>query len=235
MNLALSCCSPVTTSENILDARIPQEKVGQLYDRIAGVYDLWGYMTESRARMRALELAGITNGQSIVEVACGTGLAFYEIVKRNPDGKNSGIDISKGMLDKAGKRLAKLPPSNYSLIHGTAFHLPFENGSTDILVNNYMFDLIHYDEMDAIIREFKRILRIGGKIVLVNMTNHESFLGRVFLSKVSTALYNLSPQTIGGCRGVQLSDKLKENGFHILTREYIQQMLFPSEVILAIQ
>jgi ubiquinone/menaquinone biosynthesis C-methylase UbiE len=154
-------------------------------------------------------------------------------VKRNPDGKNTGIDISEGMLKKARERLATL--TNYSLLNGTAFHLPFENESVDTLVNNYMFDLILYEEMDEIIREFKRVLKPGGKLVLINMTNYESFLGRIVLSKLYNALYNLSPQTMGGCRGVQLSSKLNDNAFDIVTREYFQQMLFPSEVILAIK
>jgi hypothetical protein len=38
---------------------------------------------------------------------------------------------------------------------------------------------------------------------------------------------------MGGCRGVQLTDLLTQHGFRIEVREYIQQMLFPSEVILA--
>jgi len=46
-------------------------------------------------------------------------------------------------------------------------------------------------------------------------------------------VYNLSPKTMGGCRGVKLSGKLEELGFRVETREYFQQMLFPSEVILA--
>jgi len=46
-------------------------------------------------------------------------------------------------------------------------------------------------------------------------------------------LYRLSPRLMGGCRGVQLKDLLTEHGFNIEVREYIQQTLFPSEVILA--
>jgi ubiquinone/menaquinone biosynthesis C-methylase UbiE len=230
MKLALSCCGTVENSERILDARISQEKIGQLYDKIAGVYNVWGYLTESHARKRALELAQIVNGQSIVEVACGTGLAFYEIAKRNPDGKNTGIDISNGMLQKARKRLATLSSSNYSLLNGTAFHLPFENETIDTLVNNYMFDLMPFEEMNGLIQEFKRVLKNNGKLVLVNMTKGESFVSNVY-----DAVYRLSPKTMAGCRGVQLSDPLNNNGFQIVTREYFQQMLFPSEVILAIK
>jgi hypothetical protein len=38
---------------------------------------------------------------------------------------------------------------------------------------------------------------------------------------------------MGGCRGVRLSEKLKQHDFNIEVREYHQQLLFPSEVILA--
>jgi len=57
----------------------------------------------------------------------GTGLAFYEIVKRNRKGQNLGIDISPGMLNKARKRLSKLSGTNYQLELGNAFHLPAED------------------------------------------------------------------------------------------------------------
>ena len=86
-----------------LDARVSQAEIVGIYNSLATVYDIWGNLTESKARKRALELAEIKNGQNILEVAVGTGLAFFEIVKRNPDGTNIGIDISAGMLKKAGE------------------------------------------------------------------------------------------------------------------------------------
>jgi hypothetical protein len=38
---------------------------------------------------------------------------------------------------------------------------------------------------------------------------------------------------MGGCRGIKLSKKLQEYGFDVKLPEYYQQLLFPSEVILA--
>ena len=38
---------------------------------------------------------------------------------------------------------------------------------------------------------------------------------------------------MGGCRGVKLREKLNQHGFKVEIREYFQQMLFPSEGILA--
>lgn len=91
-----------------------------------------------------------------------------------------------------------------------------------------MFDLIPYEDMDKVLMEFKRVLINGGKLILVNMTE-----GETAGSKLYDFIYRLSPKTMGGCRGVRMTDKLKQHGFTVELREYYQQMLFPSEVILA--
>ena len=106
MGSLLHCCRG--TAEVTLDALVPQSEISAVYDRIAPLYDLWGTMTESRARARAIELAGIRNGMTVLEVAVGTGLAFREIVRSNPDGRNIGIDLSAGMLERAKQRIRAL-------------------------------------------------------------------------------------------------------------------------------
>jgi len=211
-----------------MDAKVPQSEIPGVYDSLSKSYDIWGKLAETRARDRAIELADIKDGQNILEVAVGTGLGFYEIVQRNPNGTNIGVDISPGMLRKAEKRLGKLAAANYELKIGNAFNLDTETECVDLLVNNYMFDLIAFDDMDTILEEFKRVLKKGGKLILVNMTEGES-LG----SNIYRLLYRISPKSFGGCRGVKLSDRLEKHGFEIKSREYYQQLWFPSEVILA--
>jgi ubiquinone/menaquinone biosynthesis C-methylase UbiE len=210
------------------DARVRQEKIGTLYDGVAWIYDVWAGLTETRARKRALEIADVQDGQSVLEVAVGTGAAFAELVRRNPDGKNIGIDLSPKMLAKAKRRLQMLPEGNHSLDIASAFALPVDSSSIDLLMNNYMFDLIPYEDMDKVLAEFRRVLKPAGRLVLVNMT-----IGERTGSGIYDSLYRLSPEIMGGCRGVRLQDRLERNGFHVDSREYYQQMLFPSEVILA--
>jgi ubiquinone/menaquinone biosynthesis C-methylase UbiE len=230
MGISFSCCGITCCHQDkkALDARVLQNQIGSVYDNIAPIYDIWGKLTESHARNRAIELAAIKDGQTILEVAVGTGLAFYEIVKRNPNGVNIGIDLSQGMLAKAKKRLSRLSETNYSLDVGTAFDLSIENESIDILLNNYMFDLIPFEDMNKILLEFKRVLKKNGKIILVNMTEGERFGSRIY-----DFIYKISPKIMGGCRGVKLTERLEQYGFKVEAREYFQQMLFPSEVILA--
>jgi ubiquinone/menaquinone biosynthesis C-methylase UbiE len=229
MNFAFSCCGyKCCSAEKKQEARVPQSEIGHVYDKLAGIYDVWGVLTESRARNRAIELAKIENGMNVLEVAVGTGLAFYEMVKQNPNGKNTGIDLSKGMLKQAEKRLRKLSGADFTLSVGTAFNLPMEVETVDVLMNNYMFDLMLDEDMHRVLIEFRRVLKKGGKLVLVNMTE-----GKRFGSNIYNFIYNISPRLMGGCRGITLSGKLKDHGFQVETREYYQQFLFPSEVILA--
>lgn len=211
-----------------LDARVSQTDVPGLYDRLARSYDLWGRLAESRARSRAIELAAVEDGQTILEVAVGTGLTFFELAKRNPNGTNLGIDLSPGMLSRARVRLARVGHDNYSLAIGNAFELDIEDDSIDTLVNNYMFDLIAYADIGRILSEFRRVLRPGGKLVLVNMTESERLGARIY-----AWIYRLAPKALGGCRGVTIGDRLEQSGFRVEVREYHQQFLFPSEVVLA--
>ena len=215
-------------STDTLDAKVPQEEIAQLYDGMAWFYDIWATLTETKAQNRAIELANIQDKSIILDVAVGTGKLFNRIVKRNPNGRNIGIDISEGMLEKAKSRLSKQSNSNYSLDIGSAFNITVDNHSVDLLFNNYMFDLIPFNQMGAVINEFSRVLKSNGKLVLVNMTRAEHF-GAGLYEKI----YRVSPTLLGGCRGIQLSNLLADHSFIIEKREYIQQMLFPSEVILA--
>lgn len=113
---------------------------------------------------------------------------------------------------------------------GNAFNIEAENEHFDLLINSYMFDLLAFSEMDRVLGEFKRVLKKDGRLVLVNMTVGESFGSGIY-----SLIYRVSPKLFGGCRGVRLSDKLAQNGFDVIAREYHQQILFPSEVILALR
>jgi ubiquinone/menaquinone biosynthesis C-methylase UbiE len=230
MGIPFTCCGFACCggSNQHQDARVGQEDIAAVYNRIAPLYDIWGRLTETRARDRAIALADVRDGQSILEVAVGTGIAFGEILKRNPNGTTIGIDLSEGMLARARKRAGRFAAASYSLEIGSASQLAIGDETIDTLVNNYMFDLIPFEEMDTIIAEFKRVLKDGGKLVLVNMTKGERFGSRLY-----ELIYRISPKTMGGCRGVRLTDRLQRHGFTLAKREYHQQMLFPSEVIMA--
>lgn len=213
---------------SILNAKLNKYDVIDTYTKTAPVYDFWGMLTETKAREKAMYLANINNGETVLEVAIGTGLTFLEILKANPDGNNFGLDITDAMLKKAKSRIEKLDFKNYTISLGDAYDLEFPENHFDLLINNYMFDLLPEDDFPSILNEFKRVLKPNGRLVLVNMTKGDRFYQRFW-----EIVYRINPKWLGGCRGMLLSDVLRKVGFDILHNETLSQFGFPSEVISA--
>lgn len=213
----------------MLDAQIEKGRVADVYRRIAPSYDLWARLTESKARDRCLELAAIQNGEDVLEVAVGTGLAFERILAANPSGRNEGIDLTEAMLVRAQAKAAKSGTSNYRLRVGDAYDLDFPDDSFDVVINNYMFDLLPQQDFPAVLAEFRRVLRPGGRLAMVNMAKGERWYNGIW-----ERIYRISPALLGGCRSVSLLPQLEACGFGQIRREYMSQMTFPSEIVFGI-
>ncbi len=212
---------------SIADAKLNKKQVVEVYSQIAFFYDVWGNLTEAKARSRALQLANIQDGESVLEVAVGTGLAFREIVRMNPNGQNVGIDLTQTMLDRARKKLGQTG-AHYQLAIGDAYDLRFENARFDVLMNSYMFDLLPEVDFVQVLKGFKRVLKPGGRLVLVNMTKGEHFYQNFY-----ELLYRINPSWMAGCRGVQLANTLPKAGFKNVSREMTSQLGYPSEILTA--
>lgn len=213
----------------MLDAKIGKERVSEVYGRVAPLYDIWAWLTERDARHRCLELAAISDGEDVLEVAVGTGLAFAGILEANPGGHTEGIDLTPAMLRRAQKRASRTGACNYNLSIADAYELPFAGESFDVVVNNYMFDLLPEKDFVTVLEEFKRVLRPGGRLALVNMTH-----GMRWYNGAWTRLYALSPALLGGCRPVSLLPVVHQCGFRKTKRDYISQFTFPSEVVFGV-
>lgn len=143
-----------------------------------------------------------------------------------------GMDISTSMLQLTEQRLRTNGFSRFQLKEGNARQLPFEDEAFDVLYNGYMLDLIPEKDMPGILTEFRRVLRPGGRMILLNMSklNHQV---AIFREK----LYQWLPPTLvlyvmGGCRPVLMEEPVRNAGFIQVQRTYIDGKA-PSEIILA--
>lgn len=214
----------------ILAARYTHQEIIRKYNWIAPVYDFFGILMESKARQRALEIARIQNGEKILEVAFGTGLNFVEILKRNPTGWVDGIDVSMKMVEKARKRISKTGQQNYTLHLCDCRYLPFEDETFDVIMNQYLLDILPVEDFIPILLEFKRVLKNGGRVILANMTKGERWLNQIY-----EGIYKLKPPLLAGCRGVMAQPFLEKIGFGESYREFVSQLGFPSEVVRAVK
>lgn len=213
-----------------LKAELNRNQILDKYEEISRHYDFWARFIESRAHGRCLELAAIQDGESVLEVAVGTGLIFEQILKINPKGRNEGIDLSEAMLSRARQSAERSGTMNYRLSVGDAYNLAFLTDSFDVVINSYMFDLVPEEDFSAVLGEFKRILRPGGRLVVVSMA-----IGEHWYNSLWQGIYWMNPVWYGGCRGVYLLPYLESLGFEETKREFISQLTFPSEVVYGVK
>jgi demethylmenaquinone methyltransferase / 2-methoxy-6-polyprenyl-1,4-benzoquinol methylase len=215
--------------EQVLEVKHPPDRVPAIYTRLAPVYEAWARLTESRVRRRVLELARIRPGEAVLEVATGTGVQLVRLAQANHGGRTVGVELSEGMLAKTRRRLAGSGLGDrVEVIEGSALQLPLPDQSFDLVVNGYMLDLLPRDEIPRALAEFGRVLRPGGRLVLSNMTKGERRQERIW-----DWLYARGLGLTANCRGVLAAPVLQELGFVDVSREYVSQMLFPTEIVSA--
>jgi ubiquinone/menaquinone biosynthesis C-methylase UbiE len=213
-----------------LNRELDRVKTRSDYKKIVWFYDFWSWLTESKAAKKVIEFSAIKSGENILEVACGTGIVFEQIVSKNPDGKNTGIDLSPDMLKKAKGRLKKLENASYELKEGDALNLDFQDNFFDIVVNNFMVDLMPVDMFDKVANEFYRVTKPGGILVVSTFS-----FGKKKVNKIWQWVAKRFPDLLTGCRPVSFKKYLISAGFEIERNIEISQNTFPSEIIKAIK
>jgi demethylmenaquinone methyltransferase/2-methoxy-6-polyprenyl-1,4-benzoquinol methylase len=122
-------------------------------------------------RRQALQRAGLKRGMRLLDVATGTGLVARGGVEILGDPRRVfGVDPSVGMLREA--RMAVTSP----LTRGRAESLPFQSDSFDML--SMGFALRHVDDLEITFDEYRRVLKPGGRILLLEVSRPDSRIMR---------------------------------------------------------
>jgi len=101
------------------------------------------------------------------DLGCGTG--HVSEVLASCVGRVIAVDESGPMLSAARKRLAKV--ANVEFRSGTVEDLPIENGELDVAI---LFIVAHFvADPPALMREVQRVIKPGGKVLLVDFMIHE--------------------------------------------------------------
>jgi demethylmenaquinone methyltransferase/2-methoxy-6-polyprenyl-1,4-benzoquinol methylase len=147
-------------------------EVRGMFDRIAGVYDLMNSaMTAGlhhQWRERAVDRAQVGPGSDALDVCCGTGDLALELRRRiGPDGRVVGSDFSEPMLELARRKSGDegLP---VEFGWADALDLPYGDGSFDAVTIG--FGARNLADLDKGLGEMSRVLRPGGRVVILEIT-----------------------------------------------------------------
>jgi len=123
---------------------------------------------------RLVEACGVEAGMTVLDVAAGTGNAAIPAAERGA--KVTASDLTPELLD-AGRRRAEAKGVELEWVTADAEHLPFEDGSFDVVMSSIgaMFAPHHQEVADELVR----VCRPGGTIGMLNWTP-EGMIGALF-------------------------------------------------------
>jgi len=148
-------------------------QVNRMFDRVAGRYDaLNSLMTAGlhhRWRNRAAAQAGLEPGDSALDVCCGTGDLALELSSRvSPGGHVVGCDFSEPMLDLAREKAAERSVPGVRFEWADALELPYDGERFDAVTVG--FGVRNLADLDRGLREMARVLKPGGRAVILEIT-----------------------------------------------------------------
>ncbi|WP_218510306.1 class I SAM-dependent methyltransferase [Variovorax sp. dw_308] len=186
------------------------------YDRIERVLALG---TGARYRRMALQRAGLRAGDKVIDVGIGTGLVAREALGLiGSSGSLVGVDPSPGMLGQVS-----LP--GVQLKVGRAEQLPCADNEADFLSMGYA--LRHVSDVGQTFAEFHRVLRPGGRLVILEISRPESALGNTLLKAYMRTLVPVIARVVA-----------RQRGTSELWRYYwdtIEACIAPAQVVAALQ
>ncbi len=189
---------PVTVPHRPLEQYYRDESgrrayVRRIFDETAVDYDrierLLAFGSGTRYRRRALVRGGVSSGAAVLDVGCGTGLLAREALALiGPAGRLVGVDPSPGMLAQAN-----LPGAD--LREGRAESLPCESGEFDFVTMGYA--LRHIGDVGAAFREFLRVLKPGGTVLVLEIVRPANPVAAALLKSYMRGVVPLLARIVG--------------------------------------
>ena len=152
-------------------AYIPPLRFGALtrfYDRVVAT------TTRSRALLgHVLRIAAVRPGEVVLDVGCGTGSLAAKLAAAD---RVFGLDADAHALDLAR---AKIDTGRVFLARGLAQSMPFRAGTFDVVVSSLFFHHLTTQAKGDVLQEIRRVLRPGGRFVVVDWGRPSGFFSRM--------------------------------------------------------
>lgn len=143
------------------------EEIRRKYRRNAILYDLVSRRPTSRARTAAVAALRLRQGDTVVDLGCGTGLSFPLLQAAiGPRGHLVGVDVSPDMLRRARRRISEEGWTNVTLVESSAEEAGLDAESADAVLAFYTHDIA--TSRPALERTLAA-LRPGGRFVMAGV------------------------------------------------------------------
>jgi SAM-dependent methyltransferase len=154
-------------------------------DPLTRIYDPVVALTsrEQGFKRRLLEHARIKDGESVLDLACGTGTLAIAIKRARPMAKVSCLDADRAILAQARWK-AKEAGVGIDFQRGLAHDLPYDARSFDVVVSTLFFHHLTDEAKADAAEEIRRVLRLGGRVLIADWGRPQDPLMRVMFLNV---------------------------------------------------
>jgi ubiquinone/menaquinone biosynthesis C-methylase UbiE len=139
------------------------------FDALTRIYDPVVALTsrERGFKRRLLEHAAISDGERVLDLACGTGTLAIEIKKGASKAKVSALDADPAILERAR---AKAREAGVKIIFDQGFsnELPYDARRFDVVVSTLFFHHLGDEAKADTAEEIRRVLKPGGRILIAD-------------------------------------------------------------------
>lgn len=147
-----------------MDARLQQRVQRYGWDRAASTYEQSWQKQLEPAQTRLMEMAALSDGENVLDLACGTGLiTFRAALAVGANGRVTGTDISEGMIEQCETAARERNLANASFQRMAAEKLDFPDGSFDVVLCG--LGMMYVTDFAGSISEMFRVTRSGGRAV----------------------------------------------------------------------
>lgn len=221
-----------TLHPGILRVFQTKDQTRAFYNKISKAYDLLADRSEAPVRRAGLDLLKIRPGEQILEIGCGTGHSLVWLAQAvGPEGTVYGLDLSEQMLKRTRENLVKANMLKRTrLRRGDATLLPYRDELLDAVFMSFTLELFDTPEIPKVLQECNRVLRTGGRMVVVGMSKEG---GSDPLTGVFEWAHKHFPNFID-CRPIYVRAALEQAGFRI-ARALAKHMWIPVEVVCGIK
>lgn len=194
------------------------EKRPERYD--TGINILSGGHTE-KIRKQIVH-AYVRPGMEILDIGCGTGSLLIDAAKAGANA--TGLDISKGMLAVAQKRIANNAMNDKITLHNAGVvevDSLFEENSFDLIVSTLVFSELFYEERALALHQIKKILKPDGTFVIAVEVPPRRPLKKIihFLVRLPLAVLTYVVAQTGTKPFSRISEEIAESGLDITSED----------------
>ncbi len=144
------------------EVRFKKEQVARYYGRLAPTFDRTGPRLFSRDGQRLVELAQLSPGARVLDVAAGRGALLFPAAERvGPSGQVIGIDLTPQMVQETSAEIARLGLKNAEMRQMDAEELDFPDVAFDWVLCGY--GLFFFPRLQRALAQFHRVLKPGGQ------------------------------------------------------------------------